>query len=163
MSVKCCAFVLVLLGLVSGVSSEEALKPEVADVETKQNAKPTLSSAAAARAECISQCESANGQCNSEVRRERQECSRQAATGGNNPFTGRPDGQTYYCGYFGADHCGMGRNRAGCTQRFSRRYSQCVEWMRGNVASRRFDCVRAETKAQSFCRAELQDCRKTCS
>jgi hypothetical protein len=113
---------------------------------------------------CVQRCESDNGRCNSGVRQNRQECSKQAANGGNNPFTGRPDQYDYYCGYFNFDRCAAyGGNTGACAGRFERRYAECVEWMRGNVASRRFDCIKAEGKAQNLCRAELADCKKQCT
>lgn len=113
-----------------------------------------------AREKCVARCEIDNGLCNSDVRRSRQECSRKAANNGNNPLTGRPDDA--YCGYFGADHCGFYSNRGACGQRFVRRYAECVDWMRGNIAAQRFDCFKAETKAHGLCRAELQDCQAAC-
>src|ERR1044071_1155317 len=111
-----------------------------------------------ARRRCQSQCDSEHGECNSEVRRSRQECSRDAANGGNNPFTGRPDQFDYYCGYFDIAQC----SSAVCANRFALRYAECVQFMRGSVTARRFDCIRAETKAKNLCRAELKDCRSQC-
>lgn len=158
-----CTSCLTLL-LAAMASGETALKPEVDDVavprQAPKDAAPAMTSPS--RAQCVARCEASNGECNSEVRRDRQACSKQAATGGNNPFTGRPNGRDMYCGYFNRDHCGLMGNRGACSDRFARRYAECVEWMRGNVASNRFDCVRAETKAQALCRAELRDCKATC-
>jgi hypothetical protein len=114
--------------------------------------------AAKARRRCTAQCDSENGECNSEVRRSRQECSKEAATGGNNPFSGRPEAFDYYCGYFDIAQCA----NSVCANRFARRYAECVQFMRGNVTSRRFDCIRAESKAKGLCRAELRDCRLQC-
>lgn len=121
-------------------------------------AKP--SAAQTARGKCVARCEIDNGLCNSDVRRSRQECSKKAANNGNNPLTGRPDDA--YCGYFDGDHCGFYSNRGACGQRFVQRYAECVDWMRGSIASQRFDCFKAETKAQGLCRAELQDCQAAC-
>lgn len=112
------------------------------------------------REKCVARCETDNGLCNSDVRRGRQECSKKAANNGNNPLTGRPDDA--YCGYFDGDHCGFYSNRGACGQRFTRRYAECVDWMRGSIAAQRFDCFQAQTKAQGLCRAELQDCRAAC-
>jgi len=114
--------------------------------------------AARARRRCQAQCDSEHGQCNSEVRRSRQECSKDASNGGNNPFTGRPEAFDYYCGYFDIAQCA----NSDCVSRFASRYAECVQFMRGSVTSRRFDCIRAETKAQGLCRVELRDCRTQC-
>jgi hypothetical protein len=115
------------------------------------------------RDRCVRQCEQNNGMCNSDVRRNKQDCEKQAANRGNNPFTGRPDAYDGYCGYFHSyGQCGYFSNRGGCTSRYARRYAECVEWMRGNIASQRFDCYKAESKASGLCRAELRDCRVQC-
>lgn len=113
-----------------------------------------------AHKKCIARCEADNGLCNSEVRRSRQECSRKAASNGNDPLTGRPDDA--YCGYFSDDHCGFYSNSGACGRRFVRRHAECVDWMRGNIAAQRFDCFKAEAQAQGLCRAELHDCQAAC-
>ena len=113
---------------------------------------------ARAKRRCFAQCDSENGQCNSEVRQSRQVCSKEASTGGNNPFSGRAEAYDYYCGYFDVAQC----STRGCVQRLGQRYAQCVQLMRGDITARRFDCMRAEGKAQSLCRAELRDCRAQC-
>lgn len=123
-------------------------------------ARATSAAPATARQKCLARCEADNGLCNSEVRRGRRECSRKAASNNNNPLTGRPDDA--FCGYFHGDHCGVYGNRGACSQRFVRRYAECVQWMRGNIAAQRFDCFKAETQAQGLCRAELHDCRAAC-
>ncbi len=120
--------------------------------------KVMVTAGAKARRRCQAQCDSEHGQCNSDVRRSRQECSKQASNGGNDPFTGRPEAFDYYCGYFDIAQC----EDSDCADRFALRYAECVQLMRGNVTSRRFDCIRAETKAQGLCRAELRDCRSQC-
>jgi hypothetical protein len=120
--------------------------------------KVPAAAAIKARRRCQAQCDSENGECNSEVRRSRQECSKEAATGGNDPFSGRPEAFDYYCGYFDIAQC----QNSVCANRFARRYAECVQFMRGSVTSRRFDCIRAETKARGLCRAELRDCRVQC-
>jgi hypothetical protein len=163
---RCAPHVIALLfAFAATAAGDNALKPQVGDAELpKPGIKQPVQAreADAARKQCVMRCETANGLCNSEVRQSRQECSKQAATAGNDPFTGRSDTQDSFCGYFNRDHCGFAGNRGTCSQRFAQRYAECAEWMRGNIASRRFDCVRAETKAQGLCRAELQDCRTTC-
>src|SRR5262245_22068822 len=58
-----------------------------------------------AKRRCLTQCDSDNGLCNSEVRRSRQECSKQALNGGNDPFSIRPNAYDYYCGYFELAQC----------------------------------------------------------
>ncbi len=125
---------------------------------SRDEAVAEKSTAAASRRRCQAQCDSENGLCNSDVRQRRQECSRQAANGGNNPFTGRPEAFDYYCGYFDSAQC---RSRR-CAERLVLRYAQCVEIMRGDVTARRFNCIRAESKAQALCRTELKDCRLQC-
>ena len=120
--------------------------------------KAIANAVAKARRSCQAACDSENGQCNSDVRRSRQECSKDAANGGNNPFSGRPEAFDYYCGYFEIADC---RSRA-CAERVAQRYTECVQFMRGDVTSRRFNCIRAESRAQSLCRLELRDCRAQC-
>jgi len=107
---------------------------------------------------CEAQCDKDNGQCNSEARQSRQVCSRNAANGGNNPFSGRPESFDYYCGYFDIAECGS----RDCAARLAQRYAECVQVMRGDIISRRFDCMRAQDEAQSLCREELRDCRAQC-
>lgn len=161
------AYLVILLLGIATLAAADSVKPlsAVGGVEAK------VAPAAAAVAEkpasltprqkCIARCEADNGRCNSEVRRSRQECSRKAANNGNNPMTGRPEDG--YCGYFQADQCGYySGSRGACGQRFARRYAECTEWMRGSISSQRFDCFKAETKAQGLCRAELQDCQVEC-
>jgi hypothetical protein len=161
-----CYVLTLLFGFAGLAAADSTVKVVTRGVEAATTA-PTGEMAAGkplkpqtAQQKCVARCESDNGRCNSDVRRGRQECSKKAANNGNNPFTGRPDDA--YCGYFNADHCGYYSNRGSCGQRFARRYSECVEWMRGNISAQRFDCFRAETKAQGLCRAELQDCQAEC-
>lgn len=141
---------------VKTVGGIEATVATPVKAATEKSAAP-----ATAHQKCVARCEADNGRCNSGVRRGRQECSKKAANNGNNPLTGQPDDA--YCGYFNADHCGYYTgNRGACGQRFARRYAECVEWMRGSIGTQRFDCFKAENKAQSLCRAELQDCQAEC-
>jgi hypothetical protein len=114
--------------------------------------------AARARQRCETQCDQDNGQCNSEARQSRQQCSKEVSSGGVSPFSGRPEAFDYYCGYFDIAQCGT----RDCAARLSRRYAECVQFMRGDITSRRFDCIRAQDQAQSLCRTELRDCRAQC-
>lgn len=152
-----------LLGLVALAAADSSVQADggIEAAATPVKAAGKLAAPATARQKCVARCEADNGRCNSEVRRGRQECSKKAANNGNNPFTGRPDDA--YCGYFNADHCGYYTgNRGSCGQRFARRYAECVEWMRVSIGAQRFDCFKAESKAQGLCRAELQDCQAEC-
>jgi hypothetical protein len=139
------------LGVLSAFAGDQPSSGEAAD-------KATAAAAGKAKRRCRAQCDAENGQCNSEVRQSRAECSKQAASGGNNPFLGRPEAFDYHCGYFEIAQC----PDRDCAERFALRYADCVQFMRGNVTSRRFDCIRAENKAQALCRAELRDCRTLC-
>lgn len=114
--------------------------------------------AARARQRCEAQCDQDNGQCNSEARQSRQQCSKEVSNGGVSPFSGRPEQFDYYCGYFDIAQCGT----RDCALRLSRRYAECVQLMRGDITSRRFDCIRAQDQAQALCRTELRDCRAQC-
>ena len=152
------AIVLILGTLGLGIPMLQALGGEQQPAQSSTSAADRAAPIARARRACQALCDTEHGQCNSEVRRSRQECSRQAAAGTDNPFLGRPDELDFYCGYFDIAEC----ETAGCAARFAQRYAECVQFMRGNVASRRFDCIRAETKAQALCRAELRDCRAQC-
>ena len=159
-----CYVITLLFGFAGLAAADSTVKAAVGGVEAAATADKAIAGKPAtpltAQQKCVARCETDNGRCNSDVRRGRQECSKKAANNGNNPFTGRPDDA--YCGYFNADHCGYYNNRGSCGQRFERRYSECVEWMRGNISAQRFDCFKAETKAQGLCRAELQDCQAEC-
>ena len=57
---------------------EKATSTATTEADRAKKATP----AQTARQTCISQCDLANGQCNSDVRRARQECSRKAANSG---------------------------------------------------------------------------------
>jgi hypothetical protein len=129
--------------------------------ETTTSAPDKAAAEAARRAKrrCLSVCDRQNGQCNSEARQSHQVCSKEVSSGGNNPFSGRPEAFDYYCGYFEIAACG---NRD-CAARFAQRYAECVQFMRGSITARRFDCMRAQDKAQALCRVELRDCRQQCS
>jgi hypothetical protein len=135
-----------------GASTAEDTK-SVSDRSAKQQTP-----AETARRECISQCEIANGSCNSQVRQARQECSRKAANSGRDPMTTRND-YAYFCSYFR----NPGRRGPGnFADRFSRHYDVCIDVMQQNIASMRYDCYRNERDAQSVCRTELRDCQAEC-
>ena len=115
--------------------------------------------AKSARQQCISQCELANGTCNSEVRQARQECSRNAANAGRDPMTLRSNDYSYFCSYFR----NPGRRGPGnFADRFSEHYQLCVDVMQQNIAALRYDCYRNERDAQNICRSELRDCQAAC-
>jgi hypothetical protein len=158
---RACLVTLTICGLALGSMGSPTLRAVAGD---QQPGSDTAASAADLPAtstkarRCLAQCDSEHGECNSEVRRSRQECSRDAANGGNNPFTGRVDEFDYYCGYFDIAQC----TNAVCARRFAARYSECIQFVRGSVTARRFDCIRAETKAIGLCRVELKDCRTQC-
>lgn len=137
-------------------SSKQVERPSsTADADRPQKATP----AASARENCINQCNASNGQCNSEVRRARQECSRNAANNGRDPMTMRNDDYTYFCSYFQQPgRPGPGNFRA----RFTQHYNVCIDVMQQNVASMRYDCYRNERDAQNICRTELRECQAAC-
>ena len=159
LDVACCVLLVVCL---DAMAADPTVKspPVAAAAKTPADSLSAKPAPLTARQKCLQRCATNNGLCNSDVRRDRQECSKKAANNGNNPLTGRPDDM--YCDYFGGDHCGYFSNRGACSRRFERRHAECVDWMRGSIASQRFDCFRAETKAQGLCRAELQDCEAAC-
>jgi hypothetical protein len=108
---------------------------------------------------CVSQCDIADGNCNSEVRRARQECSRNAANSGRDPMTMRNNDYTYFCSYFR----NPGRRGPGnFDARFAQHYNLCVDVIQQNIASMRYDCYRNERDAQNICRTELRDCQTSC-
>jgi len=108
---------------------------------------------------CVKQCNLGNGQCNSEVRRARQECSRNAANGGRDPMTMRNNDYTYFCSYFREPGA---RGPGNFDARFRQHYHLCINVMQQNVASMRYDCFRNERDAQNICRTELRDCQAAC-
>lgn len=133
------------------------------------------------RSTCMNHCSAAETRCSSETRRARAQCARQAASGGRDPFRRndrysrddpfmrdepllRRDDYAYFCGYFGhaARHCGSDAYSARCQARFAERYALCLDAMENNIAGMRFDCIKAERDAQSFCRDELRDCQAAC-
>lgn len=117
------------------------------------------SAAEIARSSCVNQCRLADGKCNSEVRRARQECSRNAANSGRDPMTMRNNDYTYFCSYFR----NPGRRGPGnFDARFNQHYNLCIDLMQQNITSMRFDCYRSERDAQNICRAELRECQAAC-
>jgi hypothetical protein len=155
----CVCVVLSLVGVsLAEESSKQVERPaSAATTEADRAQKPTP--APTARQACINQCNVANGQCNSEVRRARQECSRKAANSGRDPMTMRNDDYTYFCSYFhNPGRQGPGNFRA----RFTQHYNLCVDVMQQNIASMRYDCFRNERDAQNICRGELRECQAFC-
>lgn len=153
--------VCVVLSLVGASRAEESNKqverPTRAATEADRAKKATP--AQTARQQCINQCNLADGQCNSEVRRARQECSRNAANSGRDPMTMRNDDYTYFCSYFhNPGRQGPGNFRA----RFTQHYNLCIDVMQQNIASMRYDCYRNERDAQNICRSELRECQAAC-
>lgn len=105
---------------------------------------------------CSAQCTSAHSRCGSEVRRARQECSRNAATGGREAFDSFQD-PGLLCSYFRRPrNCGPG-----CEARFARHLSMCMKAV-DNPARMRQDCIDQERQAQNFCRQELRECEMAC-
>lgn len=157
---RLCYLITLLLGFatLSAADSEPAAQAAAPQAEQARATRPKTQTTS--RQKCIARCETDNGRCNSEVRQERQQCARKAASNGNDPLTGRPDDS--FCDYFDADHCGYYTNRNACSHRFALRYAECVAWIRGSITSQRFDCMRAEAQAQNLCRDELKDCKEAC-
>jgi hypothetical protein len=144
-----------------GLANERAPVEKTANAATSEAGEDTRKpvSADTARETCVKQCNLANGQCNSEVRRARQECSRNAANGGRDPMTMRNNDYTYFCSYFR----NPGRRGPGnFDARFTQHYDLCIDVMQENIASMRYDCYRNERDAQNICRAELRDCQGAC-
>jgi hypothetical protein len=152
----CVCVVLSLAGAsVAEESSKEVERPTSTATSETDRAKP----AQTARQACINQCNVSDGQCNSEVRRARQECSRKAANSGRDPMTMRNDDYTYFCSYFhNPGRQGPGNFRA----RFAQHYNLCIDVMQQNIASMRYDCFRNERDAQNICRGELRECQAAC-
>lgn len=151
----------VLAWISVGLADESTTQIEPSDATTSAPDRAVTRAPAAdtMRLECIRQCETADGLCNSQVRQARQECSRNAANSGRDPLTLRDDDYTYFCSYFrNPAHAGPGNFAA----RFAEHYDLCINVMHQNTASLRFDCHRNERDAQNICRAELRECRATC-
>ena len=146
-------------GSVAEESAPQVEKP--ANAATNEAAESTRKSppAASASKTCANQCNIADGKCNSEVRRARQECSRSAANNGRDPMTMRNNDYTYFCSYFR----NPGRRGPGnFDARFTQHYNLCIDVMQQNIASMRYDCYRNERDAQNICRTELRDCQSAC-
>ena len=134
---------------------EQPTRSEAAEADRARKATPAQN----ARQACINQCNVSDGQCNSEVRRARQECSRNAANSGRDPMTMRNNDYTYFCSYFhNPGRQGPGNFRA----RFTQHYNLCIDVMQQNIASMRYDCFRNERDAQNICRTELRECQAAC-
>jgi hypothetical protein len=149
--------VLSLVGVSLADENSSAVKQSTATAPAESVKKATP--AQNAHQTCINQCNVADGQCNSEVRRARQECSRNAANSGRDPMTMRNDEYTYFCSYFrNPGRRGPGNFNA----RFTQHYDLCINVMQQNIASMRYDCFRNERDAQNICRSELRECQTAC-
>ena len=106
----------------------------------------------------------ADAKCGSDVRRARAECSRNAANAGRDPFSQyRPYDYSYFCGYFNnPGRCNDPYYRAGCQARYQQHYYHCLDAMRYNIASMRYDCYESERDASNVCRDELRQCKAAC-
>ena len=135
--------------------------PVTATVNGAEVANSSAASPATAKpSSCVNRCNIAETKCSSQVRRARQDCSRKAATGGRDPFSGRNEDYASFCGYFSNSLvCGTdGR----CKERYAQRHGVCIDRMQDNIALQRHDCVLNEREAQNFCREELRDCQTAC-
>jgi hypothetical protein len=159
--VGCVCVVLSLAGAsLAEESNEQVERPASTATTTEANRAKKATPAQTARQTCLNQCNAGDGQCNSEVRRARQECSRKAANSGRDPMTMRNDDYTYFCSYFNnPGRQGPGNFRA----RFTQHYNVCVDVMQQNIASMRYDCHRNERDAQNICRSELRECQAACN
>ena len=153
----CVALVLSLAGITLADESSKQVEKPTSSATTEADRPKKATPAQTARQACINQCDTANGQCNSDVRRARQECSRNAANNGRDPMTMRND-YSYFCSYFHNPGRGQGNFRA----RFTQHYNVCIDVMQQNIASMRYDCYRNERDAQNICRSELRECQADC-
>jgi hypothetical protein len=127
------------------------------------NEKPADDEVAAVKA-CEKSCDEADARCGTEVRRARAECSKNAANGGRDPFSQyRPLDYSYFCSYFnGSARCGNPYYGTGCKARYQNHYHVCLDAMRYNIASMRYDCFLNERDASNVCRDELRECKAGC-
>jgi hypothetical protein len=118
---------------------------------------------AVGNAECASYCEAVDSDCSRFARDQARQCNRDAATGGVDPFTGRRDSATYYCGFFADErNCRAGQWRARCVERFRTREAICADEYARNHASEYMACEAAQRTALAHCRDELAACRDSC-
>jgi hypothetical protein len=111
---------------------------------------------------CVRECTRASARCTADVRHARSECSRSAAMEGEDPMGSSRDVEAF-CGYFrNASTCVSKNADRHCTERFRRRYTQCVAQVRPNVMSTRYDCFQEERQAEGMCRSELNECKAAC-
>lgn len=153
------------LALIGAAAIASDTAPSAAPERTAASlGKDTATGNKAARAQCVNQCTAKDAKCGSDVRRARQECSRNAANAGRDPMTMRRNDYGYFCGHFlnPAVQCGAGYYASGCIARYEHRYALCIDDMSYNIAALRYDCFKAERDATRMCRAELQDCRRAC-
>jgi hypothetical protein len=149
-----------MLGALVVVLSATVIDAE--DAKTPKD-KPSEGEVTAIQA-CEKICDEADAKCGSDVRRARMECSKNAANGGRDPFSQyRPLDYSYFCGYFNSpDRCGNPYYRTGCKARYQNHYHACLDAMRYNIASMRYDCFQSERDASNLCRDELRQCKAVC-
>jgi hypothetical protein len=153
----CATLTLVLTA--STPAADISVGAEIDGIEMESSSEKSQSNRPKSNAPCSAQCNSAQAQCNSEVRRARQSCSRDAAMQGRDEFGMSSSGQdsALFCSYFRRPRrCGPG-----CEVRFARHYDMCIDAVE-NTASMRQDCMMQERKAQDFCRRELRECESAC-
>jgi hypothetical protein len=156
-------YVPLLLAAASIASADSSIGAKINGIEVGKSSAAPTDQATPDRSNCINHCNAADTRCGSEVRRARQDCSRNAANGGRDPFTMRNNDYTYFCGHFGNQgRCGSDAYSQGCRNRYSRTYGLCIDRMQDNIASMRYDCFIAERDAQNFCRDELRECKAAC-
>lgn len=138
-------------------------QPRVSGNAAGMEVKSTPPEARPPKAQCVASCNRTERRCSAKVRRARSECSRNAANAGRDPFTGRNKDTSYFCGHFSQpEHeCSRDIYSNPCQARYRYRYGLCVEAMY-NIASMRFDCIKSERDAMSYCREELRDCTQAC-
>lgn len=129
---------------------------------SKQSAPASDAEQPPTRATCLTHCSASEARCSRDVRRARQDCSRNAASAGRDPFTGRTD-YGDFCSYFAnpGRNCGSDYYSRSCQARLAQRHGLCLDAME-NVAALRYDCFRGERDAMNQCREELRDCKAAC-
>ena len=147
----------------AATAADKDNKPSVSGNIGGMDVKTAPSEVRPPQAECVRYCNRTERRCSANVRRARTDCSRNAANAGRDPFTGRNKDTSYFCGHFSQpDHeCSRDIYSNACQARYRYRYGVCVDAMY-NIASMRFDCIKSERDAMSFCREELRDCTEAC-
>lgn len=147
---------LACIATASTTADDLSISAEVNGVGMETASKSERNASKKASSPCSAQCSSAHSRCGSEVRRARQECSRNAATGGREAFDSYSD-PGIFCSYFRRPrNCGPG-----CEARFARHLRLCMQAV-DNPARMRHDCIDQERQAQNICRQELHECEMAC-